>query len=844
MDERIFKTIYFPRDRVYAGSSARVTISIPSVETDDRLSPQFVNHLRSVSSRELRLALGDPFLEDLEKLAVERDKSLSDVCLDILVAHEERATGAIPLQSIQLAFPGLDAGPADSRPSSRDVGVNFRESRRQGVHGWYPYVEGFSATYVRDVLLRFRPLPRSVYDPFGGAGTISLSASLLGIRSFYSEINPFMAFVTETKVSAARWARDNFSVANALTQQFLDLLTEAELDEAGKSVDTRSYEAAFPNRNYFEDRHLRHLLAALDIADLLTQEWPEMRAIFRLACAANAVHSSNMTRRADLRRRRADEYKTRQVDVASLISSSLRRMIEDLERLPVALAPTTMVSEDCRGIPAEYKGAFEAVITSPPYLNGTNYFRNTKIELWLLGLLANEQELAAYHGSAIAAGINSVRSRGDVREFGYVEAVATRLDGVAGDRRIPLLVRQYFSDMADVFEAVHNSMSSDGRFFLDIGDSKFYGVHVPTDQLLIEIGREIGLELSSRSLLARRYSRDRTDLVQVELVFRKTSVRPSAPSGQPPQDLVTRIDAFERRLPYKDAPYSARNWGNGLHSLCSYQGKLKPGLSHWLVRQFTDPTDVVLDPLGGVGTIGFEAALQGRQAISNDKSPFASLVARAKLDPPTLAEAEHALERIAAAMDRIELGDLDREAAKFGLNGSVADYYHPRTLDEVLRARHVLLNSVWPMDRGEAFVWASVLHVLHGNRPYALSRTSHPITPFHPSGPAEYKSLVGKVGERINRALSLPLPTGFRPGLGLRGDFVELPEKVPQAVDVVITSPPFLGMRFDRPNWLRLWFCGWLANDFHIQSLGFLERQQIRSTECYRDVFEVCATLF
>src|SRR6266508_6786963 len=118
-----------------------------------------------------------------------------------------------------------------------------------------------------------------------------------------------------------------------------------------------------------------------------------------------------MTRRADLRRRRADEYKTRQVDVASLISSSLRRMIEDLERLPVALAPTTMVSEDCRGIPAEYKGAFEAVITSPPYLNGTNYFRNTKIELWLLGFINSEADLGEYRAKAIAAGINNISKR-------------------------------------------------------------------------------------------------------------------------------------------------------------------------------------------------------------------------------------------------------------------------------------------------------------------------------------------------------------------------------------------------------------------------------------------------
>ena len=34
-----------------------------------------------------------------------------------------------------------------------------------------------------------------------------------------------------------------------------------------------------------------------------------------------------------------------------------------------------------------------AIITSPPYLNGTNYFRNTKIELWFLRYLQYENDL-------------------------------------------------------------------------------------------------------------------------------------------------------------------------------------------------------------------------------------------------------------------------------------------------------------------------------------------------------------------------------------------------------------------------------------------------------------------
>jgi Putative RNA methylase family UPF0020 len=308
--------------------------------------------------------------------------------------------------------------------------------------------------------------------------------------------------------------------------------------------------------------------------------------------------------------------------------------------------------------------------------------------------------------------------------------------------------------------------------------------------------------------------------------------------------LAREVDAFQDALPHQDWPFSSRAWGHPLHSLCSYQGKLKPALAHWLVRQFTAPGELVVDPLSGVGTIPFEAALLGRRSVANDLSPLAATVARAKVDPPSLTEANGALGRLREAMAAVTLTDADDKAANFGLNATVRDYYHPDTLCEVLRARQVYLDGQLT-DRGAAFVWASLLHVLHGNRPYALSRTSHPITPFSPTGLFEYKSVIEKTRARIERALAVPLPEAFVAGRGIEGDFRYLASAMDSTEEAgaVITSPPFLGMRFDRPNWLRMWFCGWSADDFHVKSLNFLERQQTKSLNCYEDFYEVCSKL-
>jgi RMKL-like, methyltransferase domain len=310
----------------------------------------------------------------------------------------------------------------------------------------------------------------------------------------------------------------------------------------------------------------------------------------------------------------------------------------------------------------------------------------------------------------------------------------------------------------------------------------------------------------------------------------------------PAKSLKARITGFQEELPYRAEPFSSRGWGHNLHSLCSYQGKLKPSIAHWLIGRFVPKGGRVLDPLGGVGTIAFEAALSGRQAISNDKSPFAAAVARAKLDPPSMEEALAALRSVEDRLQQVTLNADDHQAAEFGLNAAVADYYHPKTLEEVLKARKVFKHDPGT-ERGRNFVWACLLHVLHGNRPYALSRRSHSITPFNPTGKREYRGVIEHTERKLRRALNDGLPKSFVPGEALQVDFRDLPRLADQRFSAIITSPPFAGMRFDRPNWLRLWFCGWGEREFRLASQSFLEREQLASWDCYQDFFEICKKL-
>lgn len=421
----------------------------------------------------------------------------------------------------------LPEAPIDRHPRRVGLGggLTFQDSLLRRVHGWYPYVEGFSASYVEEQLLsRFNNQIGSIYDPFGGSGTAQLVAACMGIPSYYSEVNPLMVFVAETKVTSSSWCRQNLDALQEAVPEYLAALNSDVFNEQAREMSLAGYHQAFPGRDFFEQEHLKELLTCRDVAIRLFGNEPHLLALFNLACVANAVGASNMTRRADLRRRRPDEYKDRVVDVRSMIAASVRHMADDISYLPTEMGTCELASEDCREL-RDTQGwveAFDFAITSPPYLNGTNYFRNTKIELWLMGMIEGEGDLSQFRVRAITAGINNVSGKvHQLHEVPEAANVAAQLDACARDRRIPEMVRRYFSDMSEMFISVHRCLRPGAEFVLDIGDSRFYGVHVPTDRIVARVATEAGFKLCSRRVIAERRSRDKTPLSQVELTFRK-----------------------------------------------------------------------------------------------------------------------------------------------------------------------------------------------------------------------------------------------------------------------------------------------------------------------------------
>lgn len=817
------KTVYFRDYPAHGEKKSGLTIPFP-----DEFSELF-DYVQTLSSYSLRRIIGFELFSDLEAAAYKSNKPVSTYARSLIANNSN-----------------VGSAQADYSRSTA-LQVTFRGGKGSPLHDWYPYLEGYSPDFVNSIISEFAPNAKTILDPFCGSGTTALVAALRGRRGLYSEVNPVCRYIIAAKSSALAMSVKRRKTLSDELFRIHDSLPGILKNHAQDKGLQQAYEVAFVGRASFAKEEFAHVLRARTMADHLTAEDEALGAFFTVAVLRSLVPGSLLIRRGDLRFRTAQELGRVKPDFISELAESLRIIASDLIDAEAASGTVQLVAEDARTLASALVDPVDAIITSPPYLNGTNYFRNTKLELWFLRRLKTKGDLRIFRDAAITSGINDVTvgksgANGDAALPSLLVDTIKALDEDAYDQRIPMMVEAYFREMAVVVRNIRSVSHAETTVAIDLGDSCYGEIWVPTHDILCEFMEQSGFNRSELVVLRERQSRGGRELSQTLQVFkpkaekaprRKKSASASADRAS------DRWQAFKETLPHQSGEMAKRNWGHSWHSLCSYQGKLKASIAHTLTHALLpNHGGRVLDPFSGVGSIPFEARLQGHTAFGFDISPAAIAISRAKLEPVSEAEVGKVLKSLANYIARKKSAPLDKPALNaIRFNGPLPSYFHPETLKEIVAARAYFLRNP-PETGAEALIFSSLLHVLHGNRPYALSRNSHPITPFAPTGAFEYRGVMDRVTQKVARAMRDAVPEYLPAGASYAQDATAVWPKEVSDLDAIITSPPFFdSTRFHTANWMRLWFAGWEAKDFIERPADFVDERQKRSFAVYESIF-------
>ena len=162
-------------------------------------------------------------------------------------------------------------------------------------------------------------------------------------------------------------------------------------------------------------------------------------------------------------------------------------------------ATSKVLLYDSRSIPAECYGAYDTVITSPPYPNRISYIRELRPYMYWLDYLETSDQASDLDWQAIGGTWGRATSlfgtwKSDHSLPQYVYDIAEKISNADNKsaRLMANYVLKYFEDMQKHLSSVYAGLAAKGRVFYIIGNSKFYNITVPAEKIYVDMMTTIG----------------------------------------------------------------------------------------------------------------------------------------------------------------------------------------------------------------------------------------------------------------------------------------------------------------------------------------------------------------
>jgi DNA modification methylase len=384
--------------------------------------------------------------------------------------------------------------------------ITFRSNEQLPVHRWWPYVQGYSADFVRGAL-EDSDLPRgaTVLDPFAGSGTTLVESRRAGYRAWGAEL-------LAPAVLAAR-VKTRFELdPSALRRTAEGHLRRARLKPRGALPFLRETRRQFSPASLGELTRLR---------DALPPEGTPVANALRLAFGRILIPSSRLHRSPCLGYRRSSSAPG--PSPFERYRSAVHVMAEDLDAEAPGVrkwGPVSRIERIDARVANWPNASVGLALTSPPYVNGMDYVMNYKIDLAWLGYVGSYAGLAALR--AVEVSCDNLPRTETQAYLGMEEApdpwlgeILPRIrDNVAQKgsyRRADMhaVVHRYFADLQPVLARVYRALRPGGRFVLVVGDSLLAGAYVPGDLILARMGEQLGYRIQSVEVARSRRSGQR-----------------------------------------------------------------------------------------------------------------------------------------------------------------------------------------------------------------------------------------------------------------------------------------------------------------------------------------------
>lgn len=390
--------------------------------------------------------------------------------------------------------------------------LTFKHNISQERHGWLRLTPAYSVKIVEQILAQHQEAI-SVLDPFSGTATTPLCAASHGHSAISIDINPFLVWFGQTKLSHY----DEETIAR----------TWAVASEIGKIVKSKAISpaAAPPIANigrWWESDKLTYLCMVKAAIALFHAEPDTIQNLLKIAFCRTLIEVSNAAFNHQSMSFKDNKKKEKcQLELWTDETLGIEPFLENVEAV-VRSAEANPVAEgrvvlgDSRSL--EFLGGphFDLLITSPPYPNRMSYIRELRPYMYWLGYLKEAREAGELDWQAIGGtwGIATSRLNDWERDptnycpdglLATIEKIAS-----ADSKSGPVLakyVAKYFEDIWLHFNSVRKNMKPGAEVHYIVGNSKFYDYLLPVETAYADMLEKAGFRETRIEVIRKRNSK-------------------------------------------------------------------------------------------------------------------------------------------------------------------------------------------------------------------------------------------------------------------------------------------------------------------------------------------------
>ncbi|MEM3437143.1 MAG: DNA methyltransferase [Nitrososphaerales archaeon] len=346
--------------------------------------------------------------------------------------------------------------------------VTFIPNKTVPIHNWFYFKEGFSRDFVL-LMLDWLKIKRGnwILDPFCGSGTTLLTSKEFGINAIGVDASPLAVFVTQVKIEDY----DLEKIRDYAKELFSKKFERYEIKGLSSLTKRAFSKYSLEDILFFKEEIKK-------INDL------KIRNFFTLAL----INASNKVSYAY---KDGSVIKIREkpnIPLKKVFKRIVKKMLHDLKRVNYKGSDIKVYIGDARKMDFLQNDFFDAVITSPPYLNKIEYTKVYSIEY---ELFFKEFE------------IDSLRS--------YIGLNPKHIKDIFPELNLPDVAKAYLQDMNDALKEIYRVLKDDAKCSMVVAEGTFPDRIVPVDLLIANLAEKIGFKVE-RIIIAneRVVTRERT----------------------------------------------------------------------------------------------------------------------------------------------------------------------------------------------------------------------------------------------------------------------------------------------------------------------------------------------